>query len=275
MNPNRRFFRLLHRISALVAADEALWAELGTLIREFSVKSDEPESKTSESEVNDESSSSTSTAPDVEVNRSCPKNIMPEQKANPAGPVASPELARSEIPSSGHQTCGTLELVANCEMKRDGCRWVLERLRRKEMGANHLAEIAPGDRAILEKAKELPDCHLWMNRPTAPMPDDLSHYATLAGCFEALAAVLSIAASTQEMLAENIYLFEKLLSLVAEAQSAVREAVRRVGGPTDQDQIDAFWWVRPGRSTSQNLMLPIVVSANSASNSSSTWSGIV
>lgn len=61
---------------------------------------------------------------------------------------------------------------------------------------------------------------------------------------EALAAVVTIAASSQEVIAADRRLFEEFLWLVAEAQSAVREAVRRVGGPTDPDQVEAFWLVR-------------------------------
>ena len=244
MNPNRKLFRLLHRISVLVAADQILWADLGELIREFGVKVEETGSTTTESKDKAENPSSTILEPDVEDNDQCSTAIAPEQVAIDAEPAIAPEPTRPKPPTAEHRICGIHELVANCQMKRDGCRWVLERMRLKEMGANHIAEIAPGDRAILEKARQLPDCHPWMNRPTAPIPDDLSHYATLSGCFEALAAVLTISANSQEILADDTALLETLLRLGAEAQSAVREAIRRVGGPTDQDQVAAFWWTR-------------------------------
>ena len=245
MNLNRKLVRVLHRISVLVASDELLWSELGTLIREFSVKVEEPGSTTTtESEANDQSRPSKTTELEIEVTESCSKTVETECVVRPVGPAFPPGLISSKPTVEEHQRCVSHELVARLNLKRKGSSWAEERMRRKASGADHMAEIAPGDRAILETAKEQPDCVLWMNRPSAPMPDDLSLYGTVGGCFEALAAVMTIAASSHQIIAADRRLFEDVLRLGTEAQSAVREAIRRVGGRPDSDQVEAYWWIR-------------------------------
>lgn len=217
MKNSRRLFRVLRRIAALVATDEILWTEVRALVDDFGVEFQEPNSATTE----------------------------PEAVASPADVVVVQEPTQPEPQVQQQQESGSLALTAaHCRIKAEGCRWTFKRLGLKAVGADHMVEIAPDDRAILDKAKDIAGCRLWMNSASAPIPDDWSLYETLAGCFEALAAVLTIAASSLEIIDVDRHLHEDFLRLVAEAQSAVREAVRRVGGPTDPDQVEAYWWVR-------------------------------
>ena len=216
MKANRRLIQVIRRVVFLLASDDAFWAEIHAFFEERGVETESPASATTE----------------------------PTAEAGPAevddvSEPTQPNLPQDQSPANS----STAPIAAHFRLKAEGCRWAFKRLGLKARGADHMAEIAPGDRAILEKAKEL-HCRLWMNSVSAPIPNDWSLYETLAGCFEALAAALTVAASSHEIIAADRHLFEDFLKLVAEAQSAVREAVRRVDGPTDPDQIEAYWWVR-------------------------------
>lgn len=216
MQTDRKLIQLVRRIVFLLASDDAFWAEVQGLFEECGAETESP----------------------------TPATMEPQAEADPAETVVTPEPTQPK-PAEVHAPAnGSLSAVAaRCRLKGEGCRWTLKRLELKARGADHLAEIAPGDRAILEKAKGR-DCYLWMNSASASAPDDWSLYETLAGCFEALAVALTVDASSHEVFAADRHLFEEFLRLVAEAQSAVREAVRRVGGPTDPDQVEAYRWLR-------------------------------
>lgn len=217
MKTNRRLFQLIRRVVILLASDDAIWDEVQAFFDERGAETESPTSATTEPKAE--------AVPAEAVAVSEPPQSNPQVDQSPANGRLAPNAAR-------------------CRLKAEGCRWAFKRLGFKANGADHMAEIAPGDRAILEKAKGLPDCRMWMNSVSAPIPEDWSLYETLAGCFEALAVALTVSASSYEIIAADRHLFEDFLKLVAEAQSAVREAVRRVGGPTDSDQIEAFCWVR-------------------------------
>lgn len=216
MKTNRRLIQLVRRVVFLLASDDAFWAEVQALFEECGAETECP----------------------------APATMEPQAEVSPAETVVTPEPTQPKPTEDQPPANGSLSAIAaRCRLKAEGCRWTLKRLELKAHGADHMEEIAPGDRAILEKAKGR-DCYLWMNSASASIPEDWSSYETLAGCFEALAAVVTIAVSSLEIFAADRHLHEEFLRHVAEAQSAVREAVRRVGGPTDTDQIEAFWWVR-------------------------------
>lgn len=216
MRTNRRLIHLIRRVVFLLASDDAFWAEVQALFEECGAQTECP----------------------------APATMEPQAEASPAETIVTLEPTQPTPIEDQSPANGSLSAItARCRLKAEGCRWTLKRLELKARGADHMEEIAPIDRAILEKAKGQ-DCYLWMNSASASIPDDWSLYETLAGCFEALAAALTVAISSLEIISADRLLFEEFLKLVAVAQSAVREAVRRVGGPTDTDQIEAFWWVR-------------------------------
>lgn len=128
-------------------------------------------------------------------------------------------------------------------LKAEGCQWAAERIRLKEEGADHQIDIAPRDRHILAKAREVPDCDLWMNRPDSPVPNDPSQLEVVGGCFQALGEATAIARLVETDLSGNRYLRAESLQLLAEAQSALRSAIQHIDGRTDPDQILVYRWV--------------------------------
>jgi hypothetical protein len=72
-----------------------------------------------------------------------------------------------------------------------------------------------------------------------------AHLGEAAGCFDAVADAVAL---MREMSGEGVEagrdLFESLLAVMAEAQSALRVAIGWAGGPDDPDQARIFDWLR-------------------------------
>lgn len=140
--------------------------------------------------------------------------------------------------------CVPIEMIASrCRLKANACRWATERMRLKAAAADYLTEIAPRDREIFDGGK-LCGCYLWMSTPSTPAPDDWSGYEIVAVCFESLAAALTVFLDNQTIVTADKALFNEWLHLAAEAQSALRAGILRLGCLTDQDQAETFSWIR-------------------------------
>ena len=161
--------------------------------------------------------------------------------AQPLVPASCPEVSDSDL----------LLMEERCRAKAEGARWAAERRRRLAKEADYEIEIEPMDREIIEKAKKLPDCFLWMNHPSGPLPSDLGLLDDLAGCFEttadAIVLVRSLLGDSERKDAE----FEQALNLLAEAQSGLRAAVAEVGYKQDNDQLLTYRWLRGACWTNQ------------------------
>jgi hypothetical protein len=175
-----------------------------------------------------------------------PARLGPIDLLPSARPAESAELSRVPrmplfIPASEVD----FQLVeARCRLKADGARWAATRRRKLAEGANFRHDIAPQDADIIARARELPDCFLWMNQPGGPSLADYPLLEDLAGCFEAVAdasALVRLVTTGQE---NGRDVLERVLNLTAESQSALRGAIMRVGGPTDRDQGQVFAWLR-------------------------------
>jgi hypothetical protein len=143
-------------------------------------------------------------------------------------------------------------IEARCRLKAEGARWAATRRRRLAERADYQTEIVPQDRDVIARAKELPDCFLWMNHPSGPLPEDLSLLEDVAGCFETLANAVALLRGTTAEGEDNPDAFERALDLAAEAQSALRAAVNRIDGPPDKDQTQVFAWLK---ATAQDRQL--------------------
>ncbi len=158
-------------------------------------------------------------------------------------------------PQQPHVSDADLAIIeARCRLKADAARWAGERQRRQRAGADYAADLEPNDRALIARAKALPDCFLWMCHREAAVPGDLSRYDDLAGCFEAAAdataAVKVIAAHP-----EDDEPFARAMDLAAEAQSIVRVAIGMIDpGYVDNDQLKLFIWLREAASERRTLI---------------------
>lgn len=134
-------------------------------------------------------------------------------------------------------------IEARCRLKAEGIRWAMTRRRHMDEGAEFRFEIAPRDREILDRAGGL-DCYLWMNTPDFPVPKESSSLEDVAGCFEAVADAVALVRGMLPDLEANREYVEPALDLIAEAQSALKVAIDRIGGPHDSDQYRVYDWLR-------------------------------
>jgi len=137
------------------------------------------------------------------------------------------------------------DLADRLRLKAEGTRWAKERVILSEHGAEHRTEIAPRDRAIVEKARLMNDgCDLWMNRASFVLPDSLDLLTILADWFEVAADAIDIVMKAGMANEAPIIEVADLLPLIAEAQFGLRVAVHDVGPKADSDQFAAYLWVR-------------------------------
>lgn len=207
------------------------------------------------------------------------EQIVPEAiPAEPVSPMLTPpqpipaEPAPSAVTPSRHEPLPTapgievplgwarrigvsdadLSLIEQrCLLKAEGARWAATRQRLINEGASYALEIEPADRDIIARAGAVEDCFLWMNHSSAPRPHDLTQWEDVAGCFEAVAMVISVLRHLAVDVQKNQVLFEKAIDLAAEAQSALRMAVEVVDGKPDNDQTSLFAWLRQTASEHQ------------------------
>ena len=170
-----------------------------------------------------------------------PALVVPE--TIPAAPPPQSYYAERPQPQFTGDDLALIE--KRCRLKARGARWAVTRRRRLAEGADFHQEIDPLDRELIEEARSLPDCFLWMNHPSGPQPDDPARFEDLAGGYEALAAALALARKLWPEVDEHREVFEQALDLAAEAQAIVRAAVAESGNPRrDDDQFKAYSWLR-------------------------------
>jgi hypothetical protein len=201
-------------------------------------------------------------APPVPVRREPSESIVklaaalwstPSEPAPPAPALAHPEGALSW--TSRQVTDEDLPLVeARCRLKAEGAHWARTRQERLRGGADFYTEIDPQDRAIIARAKALPDCFLWMCHRDGPVPADLTLYDDLAGCFETAALALSMLRSVLANASGDREALEVALDLTAEAQSSIRGAIAAMNGDTDEDQFKIYSWLRATAAEEQILI---------------------
>lgn len=133
-------------------------------------------------------------------------------------------------------------MVDRCRLKAEGTLWALEREERLRDGADFHEEIRPADHEIIQRAKQIPNCFLWMNQPRDDIWKQAGDFDLIADCFDALAE--SLAALDMSLDAGTPEQFLEAVNLTAEAQSGLRTAVSRVENYPDSDQQMAYHWLR-------------------------------
>ena len=186
-------------------------------------------------------------------------STRPETREPEVAPAIRPrEFTReeSDVPSSiGGRTPGRsgampvtdddLPMIeTRCRLKRESLLWAIDRQALLAKRADYQTEISPVDRELIRRAKELPDCYLWMLSSQWRPPENTRLLEDLAECFENMAAATSLARRLLADEGRDRIVFEQALDLLAEAQSAVRMGVSQVNDYWDFDQNAVFRWLR-------------------------------
>ena len=131
-------------------------------------------------------------------------------------------------------------LEARCRRKAEAARWAAECQRRNREGADFHGAGDPLDEEMAEWARKLTDGLYWMNSQTASDSTEVAILDDIAGCFDTVAESLALVQETQG----RGKIFEQALQYLAEAQSAARRALQRVGIADDRDQENVHEWIR-------------------------------
>jgi len=160
----------------------------------------------------------------------------------PSSSLDRPQRSSDDQYEERDQRVPSLDVVrSRCKLKSEACAWAIQRRMLEAQGANHQEDITPRDRVFLDKARELPECYMWMLDPYGPdaLDEDL---ARIRGCYINLVTSIdlirdAIKDGDREIVTDATRMF-------AEAQSAVRAGAIRAGLRYERDQQDAFDWLR-------------------------------
>jgi hypothetical protein len=126
-------------------------------------------------------------------------------------------------------------IAARCRLKGEAVRWAIERRKLLEIGDRRRAD--EGDDDLLDRARALPDCALWMLEDQNPgVSAEPARAVLLSLGFE----VAAVAADLLDALEDHPTALRDGLLLASEAQSALRVLVERLGGPKDRDQFHIY-----------------------------------
>jgi hypothetical protein len=136
------------------------------------------------------------------------------------------------------------DVETRCRLKAEAVLWTMQRQHLLREGAKR-ADIEPRDQEIIKRAKQLPDCFLWMIHAAEFAPTKLASQGNLAGCFDTVANAVALMRELLVDLDGTNEVFERCLNVLAEAQSALRSAIDAVDGPAfDPDQKKVYDWLR-------------------------------
>jgi hypothetical protein len=129
-------------------------------------------------------------------------------------------------------------------LKAEAARWSASRRRKLADGADFYVDIKPVDRDLIDRANQLPDCYLWMNRQSCPSPSDLTLLDDLGGCFEATADAVRLVRAVLNNDHSLDGFIGTAFELLAEAQSAIRASIINLAAKQEADQYKVFQWLR-------------------------------
>jgi hypothetical protein len=168
---------------------------------------------------------------ELTLGRSSPSKSKPRS----VRPVMTP-------PQTTHDELTQIE--TRCRRKGEAARWAAERVRRLREGNDFQAENPPAEPEMVDWANRLTDCFFWKSASQTSQQADISLLDDVGGCFESLAEALAVVWALLKEQPGNARVWDRTLPLVAEAQSALRVALQRLGAPNDPEQVEVFDWLK-------------------------------
>jgi len=164
---------------------------------------------------------------------------------NQSGGASSPAAGRGprDFAERGRPPADLGLVIRRTRLKAEACAWAVERQRLLDRGADRDSEIRPVDAELLDRARDLRGCWLWMFDPYGRTPE-IAHLEQLAGCYRALTTAVEIVEELGAVDETDPIALRDMYYLLAEAQSMLWAGLREAGIDRDQDQTDAFIWLR-------------------------------
>ena len=156
-------------------------------------------------------------------------------------PSPDPHEAHPELDTPAQDEESDMEtLVGHCRAKAEAARWAAERQRRLHERSESPEEDAPIDPAMVEWAETLTNAFYWASTDDTSGTPDISLLDHVGGCFETVAEGLLFLRDAGHRPGG----LERALSLLAEAQSALRQSLQRLESQEDSDQSAVYGIVR-------------------------------
>lgn len=152
----------------------------------------------------------------------------------------APDPASPGPPPSTSEDDDLGAIAARCRAKAEAARGAAERQRLIREWHDSPAEDAAGDPATAAWAEALTDAFYWLSAEATGETADVALLDDVGGCFEAVAEGLLLLQKARDRRGG----LEKALPLLAEAQSALRLAHRKLKAREDPDQLEVFELVR-------------------------------
>ena len=185
-------------------------------------------------------------------------------------PSPDPPKARPEpVPPLDDEDGDLVSLAARCRAKADAARWAAERQRRIHERSLSPDEDAPNDPAMVVWAEALTDAFYWASVGDPSDTPDISPLDHVGGCFEAVAEGLLLVRDARHRRGGP----ERALPLLAEAQSALRQSLKRLKAHDDPDQLAAYEAVRDAAAR-HRLFLKRFLRADDPADPAA-WSGLL
>jgi hypothetical protein len=225
-------------------AEQILAATEGSGIKTGEVSADLPPASAPASTADEDASASEATSETAKTDNKSDNEPLRELTLGRSAPSISDQRAVLVAAPRVKTRHGELaEIEVRCRWKSEAARWAAERLLRIREGNDFPVENPQMDREMIEWADRLTDFFYWVKSSESSEYADLSLLFEVGGCFETLAEALAVVRAMLEKSPGNQKVLERMLPLVAEAQSALRAALKHLGAPDDPDQLDVFEWL--------------------------------
>lgn len=135
-------------------------------------------------------------------------------------------------------------LLEGLRIKAEASALAAERERALLDGRDFDTEIAPRLFPVINRAKALPNCYLWMLHPKKAPSAAPEVFETLQHCYTNTAEALELAIAVEADSNIPGETRKQSLELLAEAQSALRSQAATLGISNDGEQVVVFAWLR-------------------------------
>ena len=235
---------LADRLAQLATHVQGLHEELKVLALRLVSVADNRESPSVNNEIEKQPTGMSQVVEEAPSDGEKANNILPLLTLGSASPAVAdglPKRVRHRTGTTTDEELGAIE--TRSRLKAEAMRWAATRRQLIIDGANFREQIAPGDRDLLRRASELPECYLWMCKPSFRAPEDLTLLEDGARCFDLVADALAIVRTVVGDSKLEKEFLRLSMEVLAQSQSALRVAVGRICDRADADQARVYEWL--------------------------------
>ena len=160
-------------------------------------------------------------------------------------------------------------LAQRCAVKKEGATWAVARQQRLVEGIKTDLQLESYRQELIDHARLLPDCYLWMCPRDAPPLATTVEFEHVVGGFAVMMDTADLLHTVRSESEEQSPFLEEALNLAAQAQATLRKAVAAIHDTPDNDQMQLFQWLKDSTSL-YHIKISYMTNRNAAD--PATWS---